>query len=226
MEQENIKYSQPYAVWLIEIAAKVIVPLVLVVLFVFVSTWIVIGQVVGNINDVTDFWETILCFSLPMFLAMSVLPVLFELLIKKNTLERIGLSYKSTKANNIFLALNFVVLVISFILIFCTGMDFVYVLSIILSFLFVAISEEIMMRGILMDTMTQKMPWLFAAVINSLIFAFVYHSSDDALVNLIWRFPLGFILCVVAKKSGSVYQGIIIHFWVNILVNVIPSYFI
>lgn len=62
MEQENIKYSQPYAVWLIEIAAKVIVPLVLVVLFVFVSTWIVIGQVVGNINDVTDFGKPYYAF--------------------------------------------------------------------------------------------------------------------------------------------------------------------
>lgn len=210
--------------WIVEIAGLVILPMIALVILILFSTKLVLGKIVGNINKVTDFWETILCFSLPMLLAIGVFPFLYELLLKKKNLHEIGLQYHASKKNNIVLIFNLMLLVTSFIMMFHLKMGTVYTLSIIISFLVVALTEEFMMRGIILNTLNEKLPWILSALVSSVLFAFVYHSSDVDSVNLVWRFPLGFVFCVVTKCSGSIYQSAIMHFWVNIMVNILPAY--
>ena len=208
----------------IEIAGLVIIPMVLLAILILLSTKLVIGEMVGNINKITDFWETMLCFSLPMLLALGVFPALYELILKKKNLSEIGLRYHASKKNNLVLIVNLLLLITSFIMLFHLNLGTVYTLSVILSFLVVALTEELMMRGIILNTLNERMPWILAALISSVLFAFVYHSADEDSVNLVWRFSLGFLFCIVTKCSGSIYQSAIMHFWVNIFVNILPAY--
>lgn len=213
------KEKNSYATWLVEVAAKVICPLLLLMICVLSSTQLFLGRAVGDINSVDGLLDSLLCFSLPMFVSIALVPALYEKFVKKKTFEQIGLKLKKTKSNIVFFVINVVILCIAITTLYI--IDIEYELTILISFVFVAFSEELMMRGILLETLREKLNWILSAIICSFLFAFVYHSGEDPIINLCWRFPVGFILCVIAKKTGSIYQGALVHLWLNILVNTI-----
>ncbi|NLE24261.1 MAG: CPBP family intramembrane metalloprotease [Clostridiaceae bacterium] len=58
-------------------------------------------------------------------------------------------------------------------------------------------------------------------IINAIIFAFVYHSSEDFLSNLLARVPLGFALSYGRLKSNDIYLPIALHWAYNMAVTAI-----
>lgn len=80
----------------------------------------------------------------------------------------------------------------------------------------IGISEEILCRGILYFEIKQGFHsnWL-AIVLSSVIFAFLFHSGDTDLANLMVRLPLGVVLALLRSYTGNVYSSIIAHIWYN-----------
>jgi len=83
-------------------------------------------------------------------------------------------------------------------------------------FLFVGIIlapfvEEIFFRGFLFQGFRQRMGWLNAALLSSLIFSL----SHLDLAALIPTFVLGFVFSYIFHRSNSLWPGMILHFTVN-----------
>ena len=90
---------------------------------------------------------------------------------------------------------------------------------IIIQFLVVAISEEIILRGVIMDELDKIFQNKYAScIVNAAIFAFIYHSSETFSSNLCVRFPLGLILGILRVKSGEIYSPIMLHWAYNMFI--------
>ena len=95
-------------------------------------------------------------------------------------------------------------------------------MTICIHFLAVAISEEVILRSIIMHEMKNILFNKFLlCIINAIIFAFVYHSSEDFLSNLLVRVPLGFALSYARLKSNDIYLPIALHWAYNMAVTAI-----
>lgn len=213
----KVKNDSSISEWMIAVAIRVMVPLLFLVLFVLLFTYIFIGETIGNVNEVDNLFDSMIGFSVPMFLSLALLPTLYEIFIKKRSWDDLGLVWKNSRANNFVVILNSIIALFSIIVIY--QMNYGQEITIILSFVVVAFCEELMVRGILIHTLEERLKWLPAAILSSFLFAFLYHSGDSGLINLCWRFPLGFLLAFCAKKSGSIYQSVIVHFWINMFIN-------
>lgn len=79
--------------------------------------------------------------------------------------------------------------------------------------LVIAISEEYLFRYYLMDGSNSKS----IIIISSLVFAFVVHSNEPFLSNLVIRFPLGAILGSVYYKNKNFLLPTTLHLFYNLL---------
>jgi len=77
--------------------------------------------------------------------------------------------------------------------------------------IFVPIVEEVLFRGVLFKYIRQSKPFLFSAVLSSLIFALIHFN----LASFVFLFVLGFAAAFMLEKTKSVFYPIIIHVVVN-----------
>ncbi len=214
-----MKENTSFATWFIAIAAKIVLPLISLAIMVLIGSNLMFGKTVGDINAVNDFIPVFVCFCLPMFISLAVLPCIYELIFNGTKASEIGLVFKPTKFNLILLVANILIAIVAIYLLSMLKIE--GKLGIIVSFVFVAFCEELMTRGIIMHTLQQRLKWLPSAIICSIAFAFVYHSGDDFAINATWRLPLGFILSLVTLKANNIYQSSLLHFNINMLINTI-----
>lgn len=71
--------------------------------------------------------------------------------------------------------------------------------------------EEIFFRGFLFQGLRQRMGWLNAALLSSLVFSLSHRDPVSLLPTLV----LGFIFSYVFQRSNSLWPGMILHFTVN-----------
>ena len=205
--------------WWIEVAAKAIIPLLVLVINVLLFTLLFLGKFVGNVNDAGGFTESFFGFSLPMIISLFIIPLLYERLVKRKNMYQMGLVYKPTIINNLLIVINIIIFIFSVLLLFYVGVG--EEITIIVSFLIVAFSEEFMMRGVMINTLNEKLNVVYSVLISSFLFAFLYHSGDSDYINFIWRFPLGIIFALFRVKTESIYVSVLMHLWINILINII-----
>lgn len=69
------------------------------------------------------------------------------------------------------------------------------------------LSEELLFRGFLFKWLRSKMSFTAAAIVLSLIFAFMHQASAD----LLPLFVLSLLLCFVYERTGNLWNSILIH---------------
>lgn len=78
------------------------------------------------------------------------------------------------------------------------------------------LAEELFFRGFLFGALRGKMPWWVAALITGLSFGLVHAGGTDA-VFLVPLGVLGFLLCVLYRRTGSLLPGMGVHSFNNAL---------
>ncbi|MEH7922434.1 CPBP family intramembrane metalloprotease [Staphylococcus pseudintermedius] len=194
-----------------------VLPLLLLTVLVIVVSLVFFGDIKTDINSAETASVILIGFSVPMFISLVILPLIIEVLLLKRTLNDLGLYIIITKSQLLFV---FVLLSIS------TLVSYFFLLennrlalSILFSFITVAISEELYVRGILYFEFKKIWGDLISVILTSFIFAFVYHANSDFFSNLIFRFPLALVLVFVRKKSGNIYNSVLLHYIYNVVVN-------
>ena len=179
----------------------------------------VAGSINTDVNNAITLQQVALSFSLPMLLALVVIPLLIKTLCQKTPLEALG--FKKPTFGGIIFCMAAAVVTFASAAVISGRNDIrqsVYVVA--FHFFIVAVSEEIMLRGILMDELEKVFGGkILCCILDGLIFAFVYHSSEPPLANLFIRFPLGFVLGYCRIKSGEIYSPIMLHWAYNMFVS-------
>ncbi|QSZ26622.1 CPBP family intramembrane metalloprotease [Aceticella autotrophica] len=85
----------------------------------------------------------------------------------------------------------------------------------------VGLSEEILVRGVILKELKKIFNVYYSIVIDALIFAFVFHANDNIEINLFIRFPLGLILGLIATRAKSIHPCVLLHWSYNIAVVLI-----
>lgn len=204
---------------LLRLVCFISLPMLLLFGLTMLFSVLVTGGLNTDVNDAEGFFTVFLTFSLPMVLALAAAPLAVQLGLRKRTAAELGLNLPEGRLwrwASLLMAAGSAVLAAML----SRSENLLQPAFTVWShFFFVAVAEEIMLRSVLSHELEGflKNPWLLCLV-NGIIFAFVYHSNDGFAPNLLIRVPLGFVLCLVRVKSGSVYPAIALHWLYNMFV--------
>ena len=95
-----------------------------------------------------------------------------------------------------------------------------FILVVLVMTIMPAIGEELYFRGLIFGSLRHRYPAVWAIVISSFIFG-VFHLS---LVKILPTGMLGACFAYVAYKSGSIYIGMFLHFFNNLMSAVSMEY--
>lgn len=95
-----------------------------------------------------------------------------------------------------------------------------FVLIVLVMAVMPAIGEEIYFRGLLFGSLRHRYPALWAILISSLIFG-VFHLS---LVKILPTGMLGACFAYITYTSGSIYIGMFLHFFNNLMSSIAMKY--
>ncbi|BBE31045.1 hypothetical protein OSSY52_11860 [Tepiditoga spiralis] len=166
------------------------------------------------LNNLNLSVKSILSVLFSMGISMILLPSLLVKKRFKNSLKKFGLSITIEFFDIVFLILIFFI-IMSF-QIFYHSIDFFK--TILFQTIVVAISEEFWARGILINYLNKIINSKFMILsISSFIFAFITHINNPIVDNLIWRFPMGFLLGYLYMKSGKLWIPIGLHLCNNMI---------
>lgn len=225
MEQAKAKtpvFTEKTLERLLCLACFVSLPLIGLFALTMGMSWLTTGGIQTNVNETGDLVTVLLSFSLPMVLALAAAPVAVKCLAQKRSLKDLGLAPQRSLGNGIACAVMAALsVVLAVVLGSKEGLE-ASAWTVLIHFFFVALSEEVMLRGVVHDELSAltKNPWLLCLA-NGLIFAFVYHSNSDFWSNLLIRVPMGAGLCLVRMKSKSLYPAIMLHWLYNMFVTTI-----
>ena len=212
MNHENKHSASDILEKVVTIICYTYLPLICLILLMVVFSWSFLGSINLNVNEAKGIIQVIIAFSVPMIISLVILPLLFWVLIQHNTLQSLGLIYSPKKWSVVMCSGMGMIVLISTC--YLTNNDEIKItaFTICFHFLVVAISEEIIMRGIIMHEISRvSSNGVIICVVNAVVFAFVFHSNEDFLSNLVVRLPLGLILSFSKLKSKDIYLPIMIH---------------
>lgn len=174
---------------------------------------IVNSRVVAN-----DFMIVFFQQSIPIFVCYGVIPCLSFNLIEKKSLQEIGIKkskYLWIDLLNIFVVLSFGAYLLA------EGVFGEEARIWVIHYLFVAISEEILVRGIILFELKAmlKKRWL-AILISAVIFSLVFHSTDGTWINMLYRIPFGLITGILYEKTDSLTTSVSFHWIYDVLLSV------
>ena len=92
--------------------------------------------------------------------------------------------------------------------------------NLIIHFLAIGISEEILFRDLHLSYLQEKIGTLSSVIITSLLFALILHMGESLLINLLVRFPIGLILSMIRIKLGLA-EAIGAHWLYDVVVTII-----
>lgn len=84
--------------------------------------------------------------------------------------------------------------------------------------LIIATCEEYLFRYIILNILDKSMTKYQSIVVNSLLFSLILHLNYSFIDNLLFRFPLSLLLCMISKKYGLKYS-IATHWLYNLVVS-------
>lgn len=178
------------------------------------------GGMITSVDDAQGLGQTVFIFSLPMLIFFGVIPVILHL--KRTSLMDLGLKFTADKKNLILFILNSSIVLVVFWQIIINAQSLEKALPVIIQLCIIGASEETLCRGIIYYEIDKGFhnKWI-SIILSSLIFAFLFHSGDTDLANLIIRMPLGIVLASVRCCTGNIYNSIIIHIWYNSLMFIL-----
>jgi uncharacterized protein len=78
------------------------------------------------------------------------------------------------------------------------------------------IAEELFFRGFLFGALRGALGWVMAAIVTGIVFGLIHAGGTDA-VFLVPLAVLGFLLCVLYRRTGSLLPGMGVHAFNNAL---------
>jgi len=78
------------------------------------------------------------------------------------------------------------------------------------------IAEELFFRGFLFGALRGPIGWVMAAVVTGIVFGLI-HAGGTSAVFLVPLGVLGFLLCVLYRRTGSLLPGMGVHAFNNAL---------
>ncbi len=220
MKNKAVSFNEKSFEKVLSTACYISLPLIFLFALTIGLSMITTGGINTNVNEMGDFRSVFFSFSLPMLLALAAAPLFFKMCIQKRSAAELGLAIPKSPLNLVACGLMSAGTAGLAFILSVTKEPELSPWTIWAHFFFVAVSEEIMLRSIIMDELrffTAKR-WILC-LLNGVIFAFVYHSNDGFLPNLLIRVPLGFALGMVREKSDSVYPAIALHWLYNMFVT-------
>lgn len=99
-----------------------------------------------------------------------------------------------------------------------TGLCLLYPPNIVAHFFIVALSEEFLFRELLYTYFQSNTRYLMGLIVSSFIFGIVLHISDNMLVNILIRVPLGMFFYAVRHKFG-LSASVSLHWIYNVIMS-------
>lgn len=213
VKKENLVES------IIRMICYITFPMILLLTLTVGGSLLTYGTLVTDVNQALTLRQVAVIFSMPMLVALAAVPLCFKTIWQKVTLQELGFR-RPTRFGYLFCAVCTGIVAASTAAMAGNPNIGIPVSVICFQFFAVAISEEIMLRGVLMDELGKLVSsQRLCCVINAAIFAFIYHSSEPILPNLLIRFPLGLALCYSRVKSGEIYSPIMLHWAYNMFIS-------
>lgn len=179
----------------------------IIAVYVCVCLTLIINLIINNFDiKLSDYMQTYINYSVPVLSGLFIFPFV---LVKIKFMD-VGEPVKF-KLDYLSICLILIGTVISCYKLFFQGLH----LHIIIHTLVIAISEEFLYRYILLNKCENKVMLL----ISSFIFAFVLHSNEPLIMNLIVRFPIGLILGVIFIKRKELLLCILLHYIYNLVLS-------
>ncbi|MGT2757667.1 CPBP family intramembrane metalloprotease [Streptococcus ovuberis] len=141
-------------------------------------------------------------------------PTIFALVVQPIFLEKVLFKSKVNFSKHIIVVISALVSIL-----ICYFVNIPENIILILHFILIGYSEEILYRMIILDRMKSSYNILESIVITALIFAFLGHISEPILDNLMIRFPLGIFLAFIRIRFNNIGIPTIIHALYNVLVT-------
>lgn len=180
-----------------------------------------ITMVYGLINSTTsmnNFMIVLFQQSLPIALSYALLPCVGFKLLDKSRLSDIGL-----KANRyLWMDCIDILIVIAFVGYLATEGVLQNAAGIwAVHYLFVAVSEEVLVRGIILTELKGlvKRGWI-AILANAVIFSLVFHSTDGIWINMLYRIPFGLVTAILREKTDSIWSSVLFHWIYDVLLSI------
>lgn len=184
------------------------------------------GRLLLDINESGGYKEVLLAFSLPMLIAMGLLPVAVKIKGEGRKREDLGIQTGIGRRTLPFILLFSGLILYTAYLLFVKDLSIGYdPRAVFIQFLVVGVAEELYMRSVILDELLKFMPLLAAALVSSLLFAFFLHSDASFWVNLLVRFPLGLFLVWLRIYTRSIYPAMVAHAAYDLAISTIPLYF-
>lgn len=186
--------------------------------FSLVAIVLVMSSIFGPHNLSSGYSLVMLQQSIPILLAYGVIPCVIFKLHTKKSFKQIGI-----KKNKHWLIS---LIDISVFLVFTT-----YLISNgvfqnsrgipVIHYFFVAVAEELLVRGIILYQLNRlfRYEWL-SIIASAIIFSLVFHSTDGILLNMAYRIPFGIITAILMKTTGSLTSPILLHWLYNSLLSI------
>ena len=83
---------------IIRVICYISIPLCLLMCLTLLSSYFLNGSISSDVNKMTSLGQVIICFSIPMFISLVILPVLVKLFLQKERLSNIGF-HRQTKVD-------------------------------------------------------------------------------------------------------------------------------
>jgi membrane protease YdiL (CAAX protease family) len=168
-------------------------------------------------------WQPLTLLYIPTLTATLLVTYLFREKIDILPFHTVGLQWKNV-ASNLgmgalwaigFLSLTFLILyLLGFVSITDLQFEPVELLGFLLFFLIAALVEEIIFRGYMIPLITKDFHFIWAAIISSLLFAFVHVDNDFfTWIGFLNIFLAGYLLAIVFIKTKELYTPLGLH-WI------------
>lgn len=193
------------------IALSVLPPLMLLILLISIS------MIIGILNITQPLISILDSQSIPIFISFVLIPIYILKLTDKLNFKDIGLVDFLNK-RTIITTLSILFLFISIVMYTNKFNDIATNYYVFIHFMFIGISEEILTRGIMIHILSRNLGKVVSMILSSLIFAFVFHSNENILTNLIIRLPLGIILGSMYLYTKNLSSSILLHWFYDVIV--------
>jgi len=143
----------------------------------------------GNMEEMASILSLIISFVIMPF---YILKKQHNIKISEIGITKIGIT------DGIF----FIIAVIFSVLLFITKGNLKIFIEVVSQQLFVSVSEEVLMRGIVFYLLSQLFrKKYYVVIISAIIFGFALHTGGDFLSNLVYRFPAGIVVDLINYQN-------------------------
>ena len=155
--------------------------------------------------------------TLPTVISLYLLPKLFQWIFETKINRTANKMFQRWKS--ILFLTGFGVL---YIMIYWEKFESVpMMLVIILHYTVVSLGEEFTNRKLILGLLGRRYKTWIAVVASAFMFAFILHISENFVINLLIRFPMGIVFGCIAVKTDTIAYTIVLHTIYNLIMLIL-----